>query len=75
MMINSDVSNAMTVKLDDILSDLPPAPEFAKKIRRAPKRNFVLSEREIRRKRRKQTSTCSIGRNRSTRLTITYHSP
>ncbi|MCE5192379.1 MAG: urocanate hydratase [Candidatus Cryosericum sp.] len=40
MMSNVDVSDAMTIKLDD---DLPQMPEFVEGVRRAPARDFRLS--------------------------------
>lgn len=44
MINNIDISNAMTVKLDDVL---PEYPTFKEGIRRAPKRELTLNEREI----------------------------
>jgi len=41
---NIDTSNAMTIKLESILDDLPDMPEFVDDIRRAPKRHFSLSK-------------------------------
>jgi urocanate hydratase len=41
---NVDISNAMTVKLDN---ELPEYPEFIEGIRRAPKRELKLSKNEI----------------------------
>ncbi len=43
---NIDISNAMTIHLRDIFSELPKTPTFADGIRRAPKRKFVLSQKE-----------------------------
>jgi urocanate hydratase len=43
MIDNQDISNAMTIKLQDIFEDLPPMPQFAAGIRRAPSRHFTLS--------------------------------
>jgi urocanate hydratase len=40
---NQQVSKAMTVKLEDIFEDLPPMPQFATGIRRAPSRHFTLN--------------------------------
>lgn len=44
MVNNIDISNAMTIKLDD---DLPSMPKFVEGIRRAPKRPLNLSKREV----------------------------
>ena len=44
MLSNFDVSKAMTIKLDD---ELPEMPEFVEGIRRAPKRELVLNQEEI----------------------------
>ncbi len=41
---NIDASNAMSIKLDSILDELPEMPEFQSGIRRAPKRHFSLSK-------------------------------
>ncbi len=43
MMNNFDIANAMTVKLDPVL---PEYPEFKEGVRRAPKRELTLNERE-----------------------------
>lgn len=43
MFSNADISEAMTVKLENIFDRLPTHPKFIKNIRRAPKRNFTLS--------------------------------
>ncbi len=43
-MNNLDISNAMTIKLDDVL---PEYPVFKDNVRRAPKRELTLNEREI----------------------------
>ncbi len=43
---NSDISKAMTVKLDDIFPELPQMPPFEEGIRRAPKREFTLNREE-----------------------------
>jgi urocanate hydratase len=48
MILNSDISTAMAVRLDGIFSELPSRPDFVDGIRRAPKRPFTLSEAEIR---------------------------
>jgi urocanate hydratase len=44
MLSNFDISKAMTIKLDD---ELPEMPEFVEGIRRAPKRELVLNQEEI----------------------------
>jgi len=44
MFNNLGISNAMTIKLG---SELPPTPKFQKGIRRAPKRELTLTQREI----------------------------
>ncbi len=44
MISNLDISKAMRVKLDDVL---PEYPEFKEGLRRAPKRELTLNEREI----------------------------
>jgi len=41
---NIDASNAMTIKLENILDDLPDMPEFVDDIHRASKRPFSLSK-------------------------------
>ena len=41
---NIDASNAMTIKLESILDDLPYMPEFVDDIRRTPKRHLSLSK-------------------------------
>ena len=43
---NIDASNAMTIKLESILDELPDMPQFVDNIRRAPKRHFSLSKSE-----------------------------
>jgi urocanate hydratase len=43
MIDNQHISKAMAIKLDDIFEDLPPMPQFATGIRRAPTRHFTLS--------------------------------
>jgi urocanate hydratase len=45
-MNNQTISRAMKIKLDAIFSELPPRPQFDSRIRRAPKREFVLTEQE-----------------------------
>jgi len=44
MIKNKDISKAMTIRLEDILDELPELPPFKKGIRRAPKREFTLSQ-------------------------------
>jgi urocanate hydratase len=46
MIDNNDISNAMTVGIEEICKELPDPPVFQEKIRRAPKRNFTLSRSE-----------------------------
>ena len=41
---NINASNAMSIKLDAILDELPEMPEFINGVRRAPKRHFSLSK-------------------------------
>ena len=43
---NSDISQAMAVKLEDLFDQLPDKPEFVTGIRRAPKREFTLTQNE-----------------------------
>jgi urocanate hydratase len=43
IMDNRDISQAMTVKLEDLFDDLPAKPAFVDGIRRAPTRSFALS--------------------------------
>ncbi|NYB75182.1 urocanate hydratase [Sedimentibacter hydroxybenzoicus DSM 7310] len=43
-MNNLDISNSMTIKLDDVL---PEYPVFKENVRRAPKRELTLNEREV----------------------------
>lgn len=45
-MNNNKISEAMKIKLDAVFSELPTYPEFDSNVRRAPKREFVLSEAE-----------------------------
>ena len=47
--LNSDISGAMTIQLEEVFNQLPQMPqmpEFVKGIRRAPTRNFTLSPKE-----------------------------
>ncbi|MGR3302418.1 MAG: urocanate hydratase, partial [Candidatus Scalindua sp.] len=46
MTLNSDISGAMTIQLEEVFNQLPQMPEFIKDIRRAPTRNFTLSPNE-----------------------------
>lgn len=46
MINNIDISDSMTIKLEEIYSELPDMPEFVEGIRRAPKRGFTLSQKE-----------------------------
>jgi len=46
MINNTDISNAMTIKLDQALAKLPRMPQFISGVRRAPKRNFTLTPQE-----------------------------
>ena len=46
MIHNIDISASMTIKLEEICGELPELPEFVKGIRRAPKRDFSLSQKE-----------------------------
>ena len=43
-MNNTDIANAMTIKLDDVL---PEYPVFKEGVRRAPMRQLTLSDHEI----------------------------
>jgi len=43
---NNEISDAMTIKLEDILGRVPEMPEFEKGMRRAPKRSFTLNQKE-----------------------------
>lgn len=43
MLDNRAIERAMTIRLDRVLSELPPKAHFADGIRRAPKRQFILS--------------------------------
>jgi len=44
---NKEISDAMTIKLEDILGQLPEMPEFEKGMRRAPKRSFTLNQKKL----------------------------
>ncbi len=46
MYTNDQIAKAMTIKLEDIFPELPPKQVFEKGYRRAPKRNFILSQQE-----------------------------
>ena len=46
MIHNIDISASMTIKLEAIYGELPERPEFVEGIRRAPKRDFSLSQSE-----------------------------
>lgn len=46
MINNIDISDSMTIKLEEIYGELPDMPEFVEGIRRAPKRDFTLSQKE-----------------------------
>ncbi len=46
MILNSDISKAMTIQLEKIFEELPEMPEFAENIRRASKRKFTLNQKE-----------------------------
>ena len=46
MIKNKAISDAMTIKLEDIFGQLPDMPEFEKGIRRASKRSFTLNRKE-----------------------------
>jgi len=46
MATNKDIAAAMTVKLEDIFATLPPETDFYPGIRRAPARNFTLTNTE-----------------------------
>ena len=46
MINNIDISDSMTIKLEKIYGELPDMPEFVEGIRRAPKRDFTLSQKE-----------------------------
>ncbi len=46
MINNIDISDSMTIKLEEIYGGLPDIPEFVEGVRRAPKRDFTLSQKE-----------------------------
>ena len=46
MINNIDISDSMTIKLEEICGELPDMPEFVEGVRRAPKRDFTLSQKE-----------------------------
>ena len=46
MLGNEAISKAMTIKLEEIFSELPAMPSFVEGIRRAPKRNFTLNQQD-----------------------------
>jgi urocanate hydratase len=46
MIRNRNISQAMTIKLEDALEELPHPPGFVEGIRRAPKRSFTLTQKE-----------------------------
>lgn len=46
--MNKQIDQAMTIKLENIFPELPPMPEFDPGKRRAPNRNFTLSEADTR---------------------------
>jgi len=46
MIRNIDISNAMTIQSGKIFSKLPTMPKFVEGIRRAPRRNFTLTQKE-----------------------------
>ncbi len=46
--MNKQIDQAMTIKLESIFPELPPKPEFDPGKRRAPNRNFTLSEADTR---------------------------
>jgi len=46
MIQNKEISESMTIKLEEVFDELPDMPEFVKGIRRAPKRDFNLSQKE-----------------------------
>lgn len=47
MITNADISQHMTIKLEEIFTDLPDKPPFVEGIRRAPKRKLTLSQDEM----------------------------
>ena len=46
MVKDSDISGAMTVSIEDVFDELPPPQHFIDGIRRAPSRNFTLTQSE-----------------------------
>ena len=49
MICNSNISGAMTIQLEEVFNQLPqipPMPEFIKGTRRAPTREFTLTQKE-----------------------------
>jgi urocanate hydratase len=46
MIQNKNISESMTIKLEDVFDKLPDKPEFVEGIRRAPKRDFKLSTKD-----------------------------
>lgn len=46
MVLNGDISQAMTIQLSEQFCQLPQMPRFVKEIRRAPKRALTLSQKE-----------------------------
>ena len=46
MIHNSDISGAMTTKLEETVNQLPQMPEFIEGIRRASTREFTLTQKE-----------------------------
>ncbi|MCP4114969.1 MAG: urocanate hydratase [Desulfobacteraceae bacterium] len=47
MMENRDISDSMTIKMDEIFTELPEMPDFVEGIRRAPNRPLHLTREEI----------------------------
>jgi urocanate hydratase len=46
MITNADIAEAMDIRLDQVIEELPPVPGFVEGVRRAPKRHFSLSPQE-----------------------------
>lgn len=46
MISNTEIASAMRISLEDIFDELPEMPEFVEGIRRAPKREFTLTQQE-----------------------------
>lgn len=46
MIRNEDIANAMNIRLDEAVKELPSMPGFVEGVRRAPKRHFALSREE-----------------------------